>query len=62
MKIINACERFAWQPRYWVNNGYGEIKSKSKSSPSVCFSSKENAKNKAVKVVDHFIDKLITQK
>lgn len=62
MKIINGCERFSWKRTYWVNDGYGKIETNSKSGPRLSISSKENAKNKAIKVVDCIINKMITPK
>ena len=62
MKIINGCERFSWKAKYWVGDGYGTVKTNSKSGPRLSFSNKESSINNAVKAVDCIINKMITQK
>ncbi len=60
MKIVNGCERFPWKSKYWVNDGYGKIRSNGKSAPSLSYSNKVSAKNNAVKAVDSIIKQMMT--
>jgi hypothetical protein len=60
MTIINGCERFAWEKKYWVNDGYGKIErnGKSKSAPSLSYSSKITPQTNAVKIVNDALERI----